>query len=243
MTHGPSGAREVVVYNWPLYAAGAACAVAGAAAARRLPGAPRAAARGGALLAAGWLLSSVAASWWVYDRSGLHAYTWLPDLLPDGPGDHLVVSGGLDEASLPLSAHGRQTVADLGLATTGSLRRARDRVPPSPRAVAARPDRLPVESASQDTVFLVFAAHELRRPRDRESLFAECARALRPGGALILVEHLRDAANAAVYGPGSFHFFPRAEWLRVAGRAGLRTSAERRIGTFVTAFAFLRDPA
>ncbi|MDH6121006.1 hypothetical protein ABH930_005130 [Kitasatospora sp. GAS204A] len=60
---------------------------------------------------------------------------------------------------------------------------------------------------------------------------------LRPGGTLILVEHLRDAANTAVYGPGAWHFLPRSEWLRLAYGAGLVEAGERRIGGFATAFA------
>jgi ubiquinone/menaquinone biosynthesis C-methylase UbiE len=92
-------------------------------------------------------------------------------------------------------------------------------------------------------VFLIFAAHELRRAKDREQLFEECARVLRPGGRLILVEHLRDAANTAVFGPGAWHFLPRAEWLRLAAHAGLRPEAERRIAGLVTALAFTRGRA
>ncbi|MET8546651.1 hypothetical protein ABZW03_39465, partial [Kitasatospora sp. NPDC004799] len=57
-----------------------------------------------------------------------------------------------------------------------------------------------------------------------------------------LVEHLRDAANTAVYGPGAWHFLPRGTWLRHAAEAGLRRAAERRIAGLVTAFAF-RKPA
>ncbi|MDH6109431.1 SAM-dependent methyltransferase [Kitasatospora sp. MAP12-15] len=244
----PSGVREVFAYNWPSYLAGGLAVTTSWALGRRLPRRPAALARAGALTATGWLVSSTAASWWVYDRSELHSFGWLADLLPHGPGDHLVVSSGLDEASRPLAARypgAAQSRADLydpALTTEGSIRRARRRVPPIAGTRPARPERLPAPASSQDTVFLVFAAHELRQPADREALFAECARTLRPGGTLILVEHLRDAANTAVYGPGAWHFLPRAEWLRLAGHARLRATGERRIAAFVTAFAFSKAP-
>ncbi|GAA4118915.1 hypothetical protein GCM10022284_74260 [Streptomyces hundungensis] len=238
--------REVMRYNWPLYAGGALAAAGGWALARRLPRPAARLARAGAV-AAGWLLAcSTAATWYVYDLSGLHGYTWLDDLLPDGPGRHLVVSAGLDETSRPVAArhpHAAQRIADIydpTLMTEGSIRRARRLVPPVAGTVAARPAELPAPTATLDTVLVVFAAHELRRATDRAALFAETARVLRPGGSLVLVEHLRDCANTAVYGPGACHFLPRGTWVGHAAEAGLRPVAERRIAIMVTAFAFRR---
>ncbi|MFB7944748.1 class I SAM-dependent methyltransferase [Kitasatospora phosalacinea] len=243
-----SGVREVVRYNWPLYAAGCLAAGAGLAASRRLPRPAAALARAGAVAAAALLASSTAATWWVYDRSELRTFDWLAELLPDGPGEHLVLSSGLDEASRPVAARWPrhpQSVVDLydpALMTEGSIRRARHHVPPAPRTLPGGHDRLPAATGSADTVLAVFAAHELRHAADRQELFAECARVLRPGGRLVLVEHLRDAANTAVYGPGAQHFFPRRTWLRAAAGAGLHLVAERRIGGLVTAFAFASPP-
>ncbi|MGW4896085.1 class I SAM-dependent methyltransferase, partial [Kitasatospora sp. NPDC004240] len=204
--------------------------------------------QGAGALAAGWLLAgSTAATWCVYDRSELHGYAWLDDLLPDGPGRHLVVSAGLDETSGPVAARhpgAPQLTVDLydpALMTEGSIRRARRRVPPVPGTVTARPSELPAADASLDSVLVVFAAHELRRAADRAALFTEAVRVLRPGGSLVLVEHLRDAANTVVYGPGAWHFRPRATWLGHAAAAGLHPAAERRIAVLVTAFTFRRS--
>ncbi|MFE2721601.1 class I SAM-dependent methyltransferase [Kitasatospora sp. NPDC059327] len=242
----PSGVREVIGFNWPLYAAGALAAGGGWALARRLPPPAARLVRAGAVTA-GWLLAAgTAATWCVYDRSELHGYAWLDDLLPDGPGRHLVVSAGLDEASRPVAARhpdAPQRTADLydpALMTEGSIRRARRRVPPEPGGLPARPGALPAATTSLDSVLAVFSAHELRRAADRAALFAEAARVLRPDGTFVVVEHLRDAANLAVYGPGAWHFLPRAAWLGHAAAAGLRPVAERRIAGLVTAFAFRR---
>ncbi len=92
---------------------------------------------------------------------------------------------------------------------------------------------LPLPDASMDAVFLFFAAHELRGPVSREQLFGEVARVLVPGGRLILAEHPRDVANLTVFGPGSFHFLPRREWLRLAFQSGLKIVHELRITPFV----------
>lgn len=237
----------MVGYNWPLYAGGLSAVAGGLALAPHLPRVPAALARTGALAAAALLTGSTAACWWVYDRSELYSLDWLTGLLPDGPGDHLVISTGLDETSHPLALRyprAAQSVVDLydpALTTEGSIRRARRRVPPRPGTLPGRPSRLPVASGSQDTVFAVFAAHELRLAPDREALFAEITRTLRPGGTLILVEHLRDRVNTAAFGPGAWHFMPRREWLRLADGAGLRSVTETRIANLVTAFAFSRS--
>jgi SAM-dependent methyltransferase len=180
----------------------------------------------------------------------LYRLGWLDAVLPGGrAGDRLVVSCGLDEISPLLAARhpeGTHVVVDLFdplLMSEGSIRRARRRVPPAEGTVAARPGALPVEGASQDTVFAVFAAHELRMPGERDALFAEIERILRPGGTLVLVEHLRDMGNVAVFGPGAWHFLPREVWLRHGAGAGLRLVGERRIAKLVTAFVFRKEAA
>ncbi|MFE6886784.1 class I SAM-dependent methyltransferase [Streptomyces sp. NPDC057694] len=247
MTARHSGVRDVVAYNWPQYAAGLATAVAAATVAPRLPGPLRRLARTGSALALTLLGTATAASWYVYDRSELYGYDWLAALLPAGPSAYVVVSTGLDEVSAPLAARwptARRTAIDLydpALTDEGSIRRARRRVPPPAHAVPGRPGALPAPSADADAVLLVFAAHELRRARDREHLFAECARLLRPGGTLLVAEHLRNVPNTAAFGPGAWHFLPRKEWLRLAAHAGLRHQAERRVAHLVTAFAFTKE--
>ena len=239
----------MIAYNWPMYTAGALTAGGAWTAARHLPAAAALPARLGALAAATLLATSTAAAWYVYDHSDLYRLDWLDELLPEGPGDRLVVSCGLDHVSPLLTARhprGQQTVADLYdpiLMTEASIRRARRRFPPAPANIPARPGALPAESGSQDTVLAVFAAHELRLPGERRALFAEIHRVLRPGGTLVLVEHARDAGNVAVFGPGAWHFLARRVWLGHAAEAGLRRTGERRIAGLVTALAFRKEMA
>jgi SAM-dependent methyltransferase len=102
--------------------------------------------------------------------------------------------------------------------------------------------RLPYADGAFDTLFLLFAAHELRRPASREGFFRELRRVLAPGGLLLLVEHARDAANFAVFGPGFTHFLAAGEWRRLAALTGFDLAREHRMTPFVRVF-HLRNPA
>lgn len=232
---GPvAGVAMILRYNWPLYVAGLATAATGAAvAASTTP--PRSVrfAGGAAAAGAGWLaIASLAASWWVYDRSELYRWTWLTSAVPGKPDDVLVVHAGLDEASQPV---GRlwpdATVTSVDVhggtgPTTSSLRRARA------TATSADGDELPT-SGSFDVAVAFLAAHEIRTHHGRVELLEDLRRSLRPGGRLVLVEHVRDLVNALAYGPAINHFYPVEEWHRVLNAADLDIVGEGRITPFV----------
>lgn len=232
---GPvAGVAMILRYNWPLYVAGLATAATGAAiATSTAPPRPVRFAGGAAAVGAGWLaIASLSASWWVYDRSELYRWTWLTSVAPGRPDDVLVVHAGLDEASqpvrtlwpdatvMPVDVHGGTGP------TTSSLRRARD------NALSADRDGLPT-SGSFDVAVAFLAAHEIRTHQGRVELLDDVRRALRPGGRLVLVEHVRDLVNALAYGPAVGHFYPVEEWHRVLNAAGLEIVGERRITPFV----------
>jgi SAM-dependent methyltransferase len=237
-----TGLLQVLRYNWHLYALAAAgeLAVAGALVALPLPGVPRVVLAGGAIAGSLWSAASVLVSHYVYDRSALYRWDWLREL-DLTPAAWVNIHAGLDDTSSALTAlYGASSarvldIFDAGTMTEPSIRRAR-RERSELRAEAADFRRLPLVSAGSDAVFLVFAAHELRSREAKVRLFGETARVLRPGGRVVVVEHLRDAWNFAAFGPGFLHFFPGATWRSVMADARLTVRRELSVTPFVHVF-------
>ena len=90
---------------------------------------------------------------------------------------------------------------------------------------------------STDRVVLAMAAHETHGA-DRTALFQAVAGSLGPSGRVVVVEHLRDAANMAAFGPGAWHFSTRDAWLDVAAAAGLGLANEAQLNPWVRGFVF-----
>jgi len=234
------GVCQILQYNWPMYVGGLLAGAVALFALRRLPLPPllQVAGRIGLTLALFWLIASIIASWFIYDVSPLCQWTWVTSSLLEKPRTWANLHAGLDESTpslLALFPESRGHVFDFYDATTmtePSIRRARQLTPPAiaPQPVSAA--ALPLDNGEIDAVFLFFAAHEIRRPTGRLQLFGEIYRILRPGGRIVLAEHLRDTANFAVFGPGFFHFLPRAEWLRLAREAGFSVVREQALTPF-----------
>lgn len=240
-----AGVRQIIAFNWPKLVTAGGVVTAAVIVATVAHGLARVAGIGIGATTAYFVGSSLAVSWWVYDRSDLHTWTWLRPLLASdgaiGTRRWVLVHFGFDETgpSLRTALGAPVATVDLsaGLARTSpSLRRAQHGL--SSAAHAAPGDaRLPLRSASLDAVLLVFAAHEVRDRMRRDALFAELHRVLHPGGRVVLVEHLRDAANIAAFGPGAWHFRTRREWKRVATAAGFGGVEEARATAFVRGLA------
>jgi len=106
-----------------------------------------------------------------------------------------------------------------------ALRRARLMEPPlaTERRIYQRPgqvDRLPVPHRWADVIYCDFSLHEIQAAADREALFAEFSRVLKPDGRLLIAEHGRDVLNLLAFGPGAFSFFPAATWIKHMAQAG-----------------------
>lgn len=233
------GLLQILRYNQPMFAKTGAAALAAILAVVLLPMPRFVAILATAVVAAAllWTASSLLVSHWIYDRSPLREWDWLAGLFAAPPRSWTSLHAGLDETfgALPRIFPAEGTVLDIYDAaemTEPSIARAR-RLSLDRSAKAADFRTLPLPDNSQDAIFLIFAAHELRRPESRLRFFQEIARALAPGGRAVLVEHLRDAPNFLAFGPGFLHFLPRREWLRVAAAAGLAVREERRVTPFV----------
>jgi len=181
-----------------------------------------------------WTVTSIAATWWVYDHRKV--YERLTAGMPD-VGEWAAVHAGFDDSVPALRAaiaRPPTTVAEIAISPSTSLRRARKL---SQHSTA---DSWPLTASSLDSIFVTFAAHEVRDTTGQRALFTALQRALRPGGRLIVTEHSRDPANFAVYGPGALHFQPLATWYARAGEAGLTGTNHRSITPFVRQVVFVR---
>lgn len=107
-----------------------------------------------------------------------------------------------------------------------ALHRARHMEPPllTDRRIyrrEAKPDRLPLPHQWADVVYCNFSLHEVEDSADRDALFAEFARILKPGGRLLIAEHGRDLPNLLAFGPGAMSFFSQSTWEGHLDKAGL----------------------
>jgi ubiquinone/menaquinone biosynthesis C-methylase UbiE len=107
-----------------------------------------------------------------------------------------------------------------------ALRRAREMQPPLEvdRRIyrrTAKPSGLPIPHNWADIVYCDFSLHELQNSVDRQAIFAEFARILKPNGRLLLAEHGRDWLNFLVFGPGVLSFLKPSRWAQHIEEAGL----------------------
>jgi SAM-dependent methyltransferase len=197
-------------------------------------------------LAIFWLVASILASWYIYDHSPLCRWAWISPLFQKPPARWANLHAGLDESTpslrrlFPGTEGGAYDFFDPATMTEPSIRRARALTPPPELPTLVDYAALPFDDDALDAAFLLFAAHEIREATGRARFFGELGRSLRPGGRVIIAEHLRDLPNFAAFGPGFLHFWPRAEWRRLTRGAGLAVASELSITPFVRVFVLER---
>jgi SAM-dependent methyltransferase len=231
-------------FNWPLYLGAAAvfiASLAGVFLAR--PSGWEFAWSVSSFGAAYFLFGSLGVSHYVYDRSDLYRWSWLERALGGvRPRTAILAHAGFDEASAAL----REKLGEVDWRildhfnetqmTEASIRRARALFPPAPGTSPSRHDAWPVAADSADVVLGLLAIHELRSEAERRAWFTEAKRSLRPGGRVVLVEHVRDVANFLAFGPGFWHFHSPSSWRSCWESAGLRSIDEFRITPFIRVF-------
>ena len=244
------GALQIARYNWPQYVGSVAvAALAGWWLGQRSGAvALRGAAWIALVLSVWWTLASFIASHWIYDRSPLYRWLWIAEVLPLAPKRWLNLHAGLDESSPALArlfpaGHGQiGDFYDAAEMSEPSIRRAREEQVNATPAVRVSSQVLPFPAQSFDTVFLLFAAHELRKAASRETFMREVQRVLVSGGTVLLAEHARDLANFAAFGPGFWHFLPAGEWRRLAAATGFEIVHEQRMTPFVNIMLLRKTP-
>jgi hypothetical protein len=194
-------------------------------------------------LAVYFMSASVIASFFVYDASDLYKLGWWPArCLQQLPDDGIVVHAGFDPASAEIKAkfpRMRLRILDFfdaNKTTEASIQRAHRLNPPSAPEERISAEAWPVETASQDVVFALSAAHELRKAEQRVAFFCEARRVLKSGGKVIVIEQLRDFFNFACFGVAAFHFLSRRTWLRSFAGANLTVTDEFKITPLMRAF-------
>jgi ubiquinone/menaquinone biosynthesis C-methylase UbiE len=194
-----------------------------------------------ALLAAAILVSTLT-SYYVYDLSGLYKLQWLEKVAIKTNARMVNIHSGFDETSVLLAEKypdAKLTVFDFYdplKHTEVSIKRARKAYPPYKGTMHVNTDNLTLDNNSVDNVFTILAAHEIRNEDERKVFFEEIKRILKPGGNIIVVEHLRDLPNFLAYNFGFFHFLPKSSWKKVFRHADLNIFAQFTITPFITVF-------
>lgn len=241
------GTRQIIEFNWPQYLAGSLSVLLGAGLcmSRALPDWFRILSAIGTTVGAWWLVASVLASWWIYDHSKLTEWRWLSSLT--GPISKWAnVHAGFDETTefLDLIYAGSSgttiEIFDANEMTEPSIHRARRSHPSFGRFISGSSTSLPLAAGSHDVVFLLFAAHEVRSRPLRIELLRESLRSVKPGGKLVIVEHLRSLSNFIAFGFGFFHFYSRRSWMKDAATAGWIAEKQTNVTAFVTAFTWTK---
>jgi SAM-dependent methyltransferase len=186
------------------------------------------------------IVVSLLVSFYIYDLSGLYKMDWLPK---NDPGKILVnINAGFDETSEFL----KQRYAGSSLLvydfydpkqhTEASIERARNAYPAFEGTQHIFTNAIPLENGSADTIYLIFAAHEIRNDAERIVFLKELNRVLKAGGQIIIAEHLRDASNFIAYTIGFFHFLPMSTWTKTFSNSGFKIAEHKKHTPFINIF-------
>jgi SAM-dependent methyltransferase len=190
------------------------------------------------------LLIPLIVSAYVYDFSGYYKFKWLDPLI-ENPGKIsriININAGFDETSFILESkfpNAKISVFDFYDAenhTEAAIKRARKVSLVYPDTSSIKTNKIPLEDASVDLVFLLSSAHEIRGNEEKIRLFKECKRVLNRGGRIILVEHLRDFPNFLAFTIGFTHFFSSKTWEKAFRSAGFESVTETKFTPFMSVF-------
>ena len=181
---------------------------------------------------------------YVYDFSGFYRFDWLKKLNLDDHAAriHLNIHAGFDETSYQLdelfpkaSLH----VFDFyneKRHTEPAIIRARKVSLVFPNTQQIETGLIPMSDQTVNTIFLIFAAHEIRAFDEKVTFLKECRRVCASGGKVVMVEHLRDLPNFLAFSVGFTHFFSRNTWLKAYKEAGFTSIHETKHTPFISIF-------
>ncbi len=191
------------------------------------------------------ILISLLVSYYVYDLSGLYKLDWLSK--EDNNKKILNINAGFDETSTLL----RRRYPSSGLIvfdfydplkhTEPSIKRARNAYPPYKGTISITTSKIPLEKESVYTIYVIFAAHEIRNDEERITFFKELYRVLKPKGQVIVTEHLRDLPNFMAYTVGFFHFLSLSSWQTTFNESGFNVLKKEKFTPFINIFTLQKN--
>jgi len=194
------------------------------------------------------LIMPLIVSAYVYDFSGYYDFNWLSPVLYANKFPNLVINinAGFDETSFIIK--NRFPLADLKVFdfynsrqhTEPAIKRARKVSLTYPGTQKISSGSIPLEDHCADVVFLLSAAHEIRSNEEKALFLKECHRICKPGGRVIMVEHLRDLPNFLAFSVGFTHFFSRSTWKNAFRLAGFSSFEETKFTPFMSVFNCVR---
>lgn len=190
-----------------------------------------------------FVVGSVVVSYFVYDHSDLYKLHYWPErCFAHIPKEATLIHAGFDPASSILRRKYPETnlhVLDFfepTETTEASIQLAHRLNAPTDPQENISSGSWPLETASQDGVFALSAAHEIRDEAKRAQFFKEAKRVLKDRGHVVVVEQLRDAANFLSFGLAAFHFLSRRTWLKSFADGGLIVEKEFSLSPWMRVF-------
>lgn len=240
-------ALSLARYNWPLYLVCFITATVSffAAGMTSFPATARIVAVCCGAVAAWYAITSFVAFHLMFDRPEFLSGQWLVRCVRDTPQTCVQLSVCVEQTTLPIQLVFPQSICtnldlfDSSTMTEPAIARAKQAAESS-ASLRANPAALPLDDDSSELTVVTLAAHEIRNPELRKSLFSELSRITTSHGRLIIAEHLRNFPAALAFGPGLFHFYPRSEWAALAKMAGFRIESEFDITRFIHIFVLDR---
>lgn len=190
-----------------------------------------------------FIVGSVIASYFVYDHSDLYKLNiWPGRCFSQLPSSSILIHAGFDPASALL----RQKYPDMKVrvldfferseTTEASIQRAHQLNAPTEPQESVSSANWPVASHTQDAIFVLSAAHEIRDDAKRAQFFHESKRVLANNGRIVVIEQLRNLPNFLSFGFAAFHFLSRRTWLRSFTGGGLILEKEFSISPWMRVF-------
>jgi ubiquinone/menaquinone biosynthesis C-methylase UbiE len=185
---------------------------------------------------------SLIVSYYIYDFKDFYSLNWLEFIELEKQKNIININAGFDETSAIIEnkfPNGNLKVLDFydrNFNTEISIERARQAYPAYKNTKNVSFYNLPIKDDFSELIFLIFAAHEIRKSKDRIIFFKELNRILEKKGKIILVEHLRDLPNFLAFNIGFLHFYSKKTWQNDIEKANLKITTEHKLTLFTSLF-------